>query len=60
MAGKETDLLRAPVSAAQLRYQEQIEAFKLQYIPKPRRKDFNAWARGNNLRPDVLLGRRNG
>jgi len=60
MAGKETDLLRDPVLTAQLRFREQVEAFKDQYVPKPKRKDFNAWARANNLRPDVLLGRRNG
>jgi hypothetical protein len=35
MAQKETDLLRDPLSVAQTRYREQIQAFKDQYIPKP-------------------------
>tara|TARA_R100000656_G_scaffold97242_2_gene70581 strand:+ start:132 stop:308 length:177 start_codon:yes stop_codon:yes gene_type:complete len=34
MAGKETDLLRDPLAVAQQRYQEQIQAFKDQYIPR--------------------------
>tara|TARA_Y100001951_G_scaffold48771_1_gene38424 strand:+ start:798 stop:974 length:177 start_codon:yes stop_codon:yes gene_type:complete len=34
MAGKETDLLRDPLVVAQQRYQEQIQAFKDQYIPR--------------------------
>ena len=34
MAGKETDLLRDPLAVAQKRYQEQIQAFKDQYIPR--------------------------
>ena len=34
MAKKETDLLRDPVSSAQIRFREQVEAFKEQYIPK--------------------------
>jgi hypothetical protein len=37
MPKKETDLLRDPVSSAQLRFREQVEAFKTQYIPKPKR-----------------------
>ena len=49
MPKKETDLLRAPVSSAQLRYQEQIEAFKLQYIPKPKRTALGDWAKQNNI-----------
>jgi hypothetical protein len=35
MAKKQTDLLRDPVSLAQTRYQEQVDAFKAQYIPTP-------------------------
>ena len=34
MAGKETDLLRDPLAVAQQRYQEQVQAFKDQYIPR--------------------------
>ena len=34
MAGKETDLLRDPLAVAQKRYQEQVQAFKDQYIPR--------------------------
>jgi hypothetical protein len=36
MAKKQTDLLRDPVSLAQTRYQEQVDAFKAQYIPRQR------------------------
>ena len=35
MAKKQTDLLRDQVSMAQTRYQEQVDAFKAQYIPTP-------------------------
>jgi hypothetical protein len=42
---KETDLLKDPVSLAQLRYKEQVNAFKDQYIPKP-----SARKRNNRLR----------
>ena len=59
MPKKETDLLRDPVSSAQLRYQEQVEAFKTLYIPKRTRKDFNNWAKSNGMRPDILLRGRN-
>ena len=58
MAQKETDLLRDPVGVAQLRYREQVEAFKEQYIPKPSRAEFNSWARQHGFRPEVLLGKR--
>ena len=34
MAGKETDLLRDPLAVAQQSYQEQVQAFKDQYIPR--------------------------
>ena len=34
MAGKETALLRDPLAVAQQRYQEQVQAFKDQYIPR--------------------------
>ena len=34
MAGKETDLLRDPLAVAQQRYQEPVQAFKDQYIPR--------------------------
>tara|TARA_R100000995_G_C3475812_1_gene120891 strand:- start:1549 stop:1722 length:174 start_codon:yes stop_codon:yes gene_type:complete len=33
---KETDLLKDPLSLAQQRYQEQVNAFKSQYLPKPK------------------------
>ena len=35
---KETDLLNDPLQVAQQRYQEQITAFKNQFIPKPTSK----------------------
>ena len=35
---KETDLLKDPVSVAQLRYREQISAFKAQYLPDPKKE----------------------
>jgi hypothetical protein len=59
---KETDLLRDPVTMASQRYREQIEAFKVQYVPKPSRKDFNAISQLYGVRPEVLLraGRSNG
>ena len=34
MAGKETDLLRDPLAVAQQINQEQVQAFKDQYIPR--------------------------
>ena len=57
MAQKETDLLRDPLKLAQSRYQEQIQAFKEQYIPKPTRATFNEWARSHGFNPDVLAGK---
>ena len=59
MPQKETDLLRDPLAAAQQRYQEQVQAFKDQYIPKPTRADLNDWARSHGVRPDMLMGKRN-
>ena len=59
MAGKETDLLRDPLALAQQRYQEQVQAFKDQYIPKPTRADGIAWAQAHGVRPELLMGRRN-
>ena len=54
MAQKETDLLRDPLSLAQTRYREQVQAFKDQYIPKPGRAEFNEWARSKGLNPKIL------
>ena len=34
MPQKETDLLRDPLAVVQQRYQEQVQAFKDQYIPR--------------------------
>jgi len=36
MAKKDTDLLNDPLSVAQTRYREQVNAFKNQYLPKPK------------------------
>ena len=52
---KETDLLKDPIIMASQRYREQVEAFKTQYVPKPKRKDFNEWARSHGMRPEILL-----
>lgn len=57
MAQKETDLLRDPVGMAQLRYREQIDAFKEQFIPKPPRNSFSKYAKEAGLRVDVLRGK---
>ena len=57
MAGKETDLLRDPLAVAQKRYQEQVQAFKDQYIPKPPRNAVSDWAKERGYRLDVLRGK---
>lgn len=57
MAQKETDLLRDPVGMAQLRYREQIDAFKEQFIPKPPRNALSKYANEVGLRIDVLRGK---
>jgi ribosomal silencing factor RsfS len=36
MAKKDTDLLNDPLAVAQTRYREQVNAFKNQYLPKPK------------------------
>lgn len=36
MAKKDTDLLNDPLVLAQTRYREQVDAFKNQYLPKPK------------------------
>mgnify|MGYP003147317891 CR=1 FL=1 len=36
MAKKDTDLLNDPLALAQTRYREQVNAFKNQYLPKPK------------------------
>jgi len=36
MAKKDTDLLNDPLAIAQTRYKEQVDAFKNQYLPKPK------------------------
>ena len=53
---KETDLLKDPVSLAQLRYKEQVDAFKAQYIPKPPRSQIKNMLRKQHLRPEIILG----
>jgi hypothetical protein len=55
---KETDLLRDPINLASQRYWEQINAFKDQHVPKPKRRDFNEWARSHGMRPEILLRKR--
>ena len=57
MAQTETDLLRDPVGMAQLRYREQIDAFKEQFIPKPPRNALSKYANEAGLRVDVLRGK---
>ena len=59
MPQKETDLLRDPLTLAQQRYQEQVQAFKDQYIPKPTRADFNEWARSHGMMPQSFKSLRN-
>ncbi len=39
MAKKDTDLLNDPLSVAQTRYREQVNAFKNQYLPKPKKSN---------------------
>ena len=54
---KETDLLNDPLQVAQQRYQEQITAFKNQFIPKPTSKPVRDMLTSRGLRPEILLGR---
>ena len=54
MPQKETDLLRDPLVLAQQRYQEQVQAFKDQYIPKPSRRAMNKAFRNFKLDPEIL------
>ena len=54
MPQKETDLLRDPLAVAQQRYQEQVQAFKDQYIPKPSRRAMNQAFRNFKLDPEIL------
>ena len=53
---KETDLLKDPVSVAQLRYREQISAFKAQYLPDPK-KEVKDYADKYGYRLDALRGK---
>ncbi len=54
MAGKETDLLRDPLAVAQQRYQEQVQAFKDQYIPKPSGREIGAELRKLGIDPSIM------
>ena len=54
MPQKETDLLRDPLTLAQQRYQEQVQAFKDQYIPKPSRREIGSVLREYGLDPKLL------
>ena len=53
---KETDLLKDPIMMASQRYREQVEAFKTQYVPKPKRNALRNWAEENGYRIDALRG----
>jgi hypothetical protein len=55
---KETDLLNDPLASAQLRYREQIDAFKDQFIPKPKRNPINELLIQNNMRPNAVFRRK--
>tara|TARA_B100000686_G_scaffold147113_1_gene154578 strand:- start:88 stop:258 length:171 start_codon:yes stop_codon:yes gene_type:complete len=54
---KETDLLRDPINLASQRYWEQINAFKDQHVPKPKRNALRNWAEENGYRIDALRGK---
>ena len=54
---KETDLLRDPLVAAQIKYQEQIVAFKEQFIPKQSSRKINEFTRSYGFSPDILKDR---
>ena len=54
---KETDLLKDPVSTAQLRYREQIDAFKAQFLTDEN-KALRQFANDNGLRINVLKGKK--
>tara|TARA_R100001530_G_scaffold53048_1_gene39198 strand:+ start:102 stop:275 length:174 start_codon:yes stop_codon:yes gene_type:complete len=53
---KETDLLKDPIMMASQRYMEQVEAFKTQYVPKPKRGALSNWAKQNGYRVEALRG----
>ena len=53
---KETDLLRDPINLASQRYLEQINAFKDQHVPKPKRNALRNWAEQNGYRIKALRG----
>ena len=53
---KETDLLRDPITMASERYREQINAFKDQHVPKPKRNALRNWAEQNRYRVKALRG----
>ena len=53
---KETDLLRDPINLASQRYWEQINAFKDQHVPKPKRSVLRNWAEQNRYRVKALRG----
>ena len=55
--GKETVLLRDPINLASQRYWEQINAFKDQHVPKPKRNALRNWAEENGYRIDALRGK---
>ena len=54
---KETDLLKDPVSTAQLRYREQIDAFKAQFLTDEN-KALSKFANEKGYRLDVLRGKK--
>ena len=54
---KETDLLRDPLEAAQLRYQEQLKAFTEQYVPKQSTRKINEFARSYGVLPSAVKDR---
>ena len=52
---KETDLLRDPLEAAQVRYQEQLQAFTEQYVPKESSRKRNEFARNFGFSPNIFM-----
>ena len=55
---KKTDLLKDPVALAQQRYQEQVNAFKDEFIPKPSNRGRNKFLieHNQNIRYEKKYG----
>lgn len=53
---KKTDLLKDPVALAQQRYQEQVNAFKDEFIPKPSNRGRNKFLIEHGINPEFFKG----